>query len=210
MRRWDLKWWIDASTFARRCSRRNDEGPRGRLYNGVSMIRRFIVLLVAAPLAGLSGCGYHTLGAATHLPPGVHTLAVPEFATHTEAYHTETVMTDAVIREFAARTRFRVTPEDNGDADAVLHGTILTQIVAPLTYNSATQQSSSFLITLVVSVTLTGRDGKILYQNKNYVYRQQYQSTADLPTFFEENPAAVQRMSREFARALVADVLEGF
>jgi hypothetical protein len=157
----------------------------------------------------MSGCGYHSLGAATHLPPNVRTLAVPAFATRTEAYHTEVVMTNAVIREFAARTRFRVTPDADANADAVLHGTILKEAVAPLTYNSTTQESSSFLITLVVSVTLTGRDGKVLYENKNYVYREQYQSTTDLPTFLEENPAAVERLSREFARALVADVLEG-
>jgi outer membrane lipopolysaccharide assembly protein LptE/RlpB len=92
----------------------------------------------------------------------------------------------------------------------VLHGTILKEIVAPLTYNTATQQSSSFLITMVVSVTLTGRDGNVLYENKNYVFRQQYQSTTNLPSFFQENPAAMQRLSREFARQLVADVLEGF
>jgi hypothetical protein len=135
---------------------------------------------------------------------------VPVFATRTEAYHTEVVMTDAVIREFATRTRFRVTPDTDGDADAVLHGTILKEAVTPLTYNSSTQQSSSFLITIVASVTLTGRDGKILYENKNYVFRQQYQSTTDLPTFIQENPAAMERLSREFARQLVADVLEGF
>jgi len=164
---------------------------------------------VAFALLGLSGCGYHTLGAASHLPPDVHTLSVPVFATRTEAYHTETAMTEAVIREFATRTRFRVTPSEGGDADAVLRGTILKEYVAPLTYNSSTQQSSSFLITMVVSVTLTGRDGKLLYENKNYVFRQQYQSTMDLPTFLEEDPAAVDRLSREFARQLVADVLEG-
>ena len=161
-------------------------------------------------LLSLSGCGYHTLGAATHLPPYVHTLSVPVFATRTEAYHTETAMTEAVIREFATRTRFRVTPDEGPDADAVLRGTILKESVAPLTYNSSTQQSSSFLITMVVSVTLTGRDGKVLYENKNYVFRQQYQSTMDLPTFLQEDPAAVERLSREFARQLVADVLEGF
>ncbi len=157
----------------------------------------------------LTGCGYHTLGAATHLPPGVRTLSVPVFATRTNAYHTEAVMTNAVIREFAARTRMRVTPNTGGDPDAVLHGTILTQTVAPLTYNTTTQQSSSFLLTMVVSVTLTGRDGNLLYENKNYVFRQQYQSTTNLPTFFDESPAAEERLSRDFARALVADVLEG-
>jgi outer membrane lipopolysaccharide assembly protein LptE/RlpB len=119
-------------------------------------------------------------------------------------------MTQAVIREFATRTRMRVTPEASGDPDAVLHGTILKETVAPLTYNSSTQQSSSYLITVVVSVTLTDRDGKILYENKNYVYRQQYQSTTNLSSFFEEDPAAVERLSRDFARQLVADVLEGF
>jgi outer membrane lipopolysaccharide assembly protein LptE/RlpB len=171
---------------------------------------RIVLVPAAFALLALSGCGYHTLGAATHLPPDVHTLAVPVFATHTEAYHTEAVMTNAVIREFAARTRFRVTPADNGGADAVLHGTILKETVAPLTYNASTQQSSSFLLTMVVSVTLTGRDGKVLYENKNYVFREQYQSTKDLPTFMQENPAAMERLSRAFARQLVGDVLEGF
>jgi outer membrane lipopolysaccharide assembly protein LptE/RlpB len=173
-------------------------------------MRKFASLPIAFALLGVAGCGYHTLGAATHLPPGLQTLAVPIFATHTEAYHTETVLTQAVIREFATRTRLRVTPDANGDPDEVLHGTILKEIVEPLTYNSSTQQSSSFLITVVVSVTLTGRDGKVLYENKNYVYRQQYQSTTNLASFIEENPAAMERLSREFARQLVADVLEGF
>lgn len=175
------------------------------------MNRTLLAFALTAPFAVVvTGCGYHTLGAATHLPTSVHTLAVPEFATRTEFNRTETAMTQAVIREFATRTRLRVTPDATADPDAVLKGTILKETVAPLTYNAVTQQSSSFLITVVASVTLTGRDGKILYQNDNYVFRQQYQSTSDLPTFLEENPAAVDRLSREFARALVADVLEGF
>jgi hypothetical protein len=65
------------------------------------------------------------------------------------------------------------------------------------------------LITLVVSVTLQDRGGNVLYENKNYVFREQYQSTSDLPTFLDERPAAIDRLSRDFARALVADVMEG-
>jgi outer membrane lipopolysaccharide assembly protein LptE/RlpB len=161
-------------------------------------------------LLSMSGCGYHTLGAATHLPPDIKTLAVPVFATRTEASGTEQALTEAVIREFTARTRFHVTPDAGDDADAVLHGTILKQTTTPLTYNAATQQSSSFVITIVASVTLTAHDGKILYENRNYVFREQYQSTTNLPTFIQEDPAAIQRLSSQFARQLVADVLEGF
>ena len=170
-----------------------------------------LIVAAMATLAclGMSGCGYHTLGAATHLPPDVKTLAVPVFATRTESNGTETALTQAVVREFLTRTRFRVTTDSGADADAVLHGTILKQNVTPLTYNAATQQSSSFVITIVASVTLTAHDGRVLYENKNYVYREQYQSTTDLPTFIQEDPAAIQRLSREFARQLVADILEG-
>ena len=180
--------------------------PHG--YNGRSMIRSLIRSIGVAAALSLAGCGYHTLGSAAHLPPDVRTLSVPVFATRTEAYHTEALMTQAVIREFAARTRLRVTPSTTGDSDVVLHGAILQQTVAPLTYNTNTHQSSSFLITIVASVTLTEHDGRVLYENKNYVFRQQYQSTTNLPTFLDESPAAEERLSREFAHQLVSDVLE--
>ena len=168
-----------------------------------------VILLSLATLPAFGGCGYHTLGAATHLPPDTRTLAVPVFATKTDSYHTEVAMTQAVIREFTQRSRLRVTPDTTDDPDVVVHGTILQETVAPLTYNTSTQQSSSFLVTIVVSVRLTARDGKVLYENGNYVFRQQYQTTTDLPDYFDESPAAIQRLSRDFARALVADVLEG-
>jgi outer membrane lipopolysaccharide assembly protein LptE/RlpB len=171
---------------------------------------RFLASIPLAVLLTLCGCGYHSVGAATHLPAGVRTLAVPVFATRTEAYHTETAMTNAVVREFVTRTRLRVTPNETNAADAVLRGVILKEAILPYTYNSSTQQSSSFLITVVASVKLTAADGRVLFQNDNYVFRQQYQSTTDLATFLKEDPAAIDRLSREFARQLVADVLEGF
>lgn len=172
-------------------------------------MRKSQIVLAACTLA-FSGCGYHTLGAATHLPPDVHTLAVPQFAIRTNNYRTDTLMTQAVIREFAARTRLRVTPSTTGDPDAVLKGAILQLTVTPLTYNTSTQQSSSYLLTVVASVTLTSRDGVVLFHNPHYVFRQQYQSTTNLPTFIDESPAAQERLSRDFARTLVADVLESF
>ncbi|WP_263358295.1 LPS assembly lipoprotein LptE [Acidicapsa ligni] len=174
-------------------------------------MRRFALFLaIASSVLCLNGCGYHTVGSATHLPAGTRSLSIPVFATKTTAYRTETVMTTAVVREFATRTRLRVTPDETSDSDLVLHGTILSQTVVPLTYNSQTQQSSSFLITIACSVVLNDREGKILYKNDKYVFRQQYQSTTDLPTFLEESPAAIERLSRDFAKSLVADVLEGF
>jgi outer membrane lipopolysaccharide assembly protein LptE/RlpB len=170
---------------------------------------RRCVFLFCGALLTVSGCGYHTAGSATHIPANVRTLAVPVFATHAQAYHTEMALTQAVVRELNTRTRYRVlNTADN--ADAVLSGTVLTQTSIPLTYDSTSGETSSYLVTITVKVALTARDGRVLYQNDAFSYREQYQSTQDLNGSIREDPAAVNRLSRDFAQALVGDMLESF
>jgi hypothetical protein len=59
-------------------------------------------------------------------------------------------------------------------------------------------------------VSLTDKQGKVLYQNPSYIFREQYQVSRELSSFFEEDSPAMQRLSREFARTLVSNILEGF
>ncbi len=156
-----------------------------------------------------AGCGYHTAGSATHLPPEVASIDVPIFQTKVENYHTEVTFTDAVARQLTSRTKDHVTESDHPRAaDAMLRGTILTETYTPLTYNSQTGQSSSYLITITASVVLTGADGKVLYKNEHFLFRSQYQETADLTSFIQEDSPAVQRIARDFAQSLVSDILE--
>jgi outer membrane lipopolysaccharide assembly protein LptE/RlpB len=169
-------------------------------------LRLLTLLLVTT----LTGCGYHQAGSATHVPANVRTLAVPIFATHAQAYHTEMAFTQATIRELNTRTRYQIINSDSPDADATLHGTILTQTVAPLTYDATTGTSSSYLVTITAKVVLTAHDGHILYRNDSILYREQYQSTQDLSGFIQEDGYAVKRVAREFAHAIVSDMLESF
>jgi hypothetical protein len=57
---------------------------------------------------------------------------------------------------------------------------------------------------------LTARSGKILYQNPSYSFRDNYQVSQELNSFFQEDTPALQRLSRDFAHTLVSDVLEGY
>jgi outer membrane lipopolysaccharide assembly protein LptE/RlpB len=158
--------------------------------------------------AALAGCGYHAAGPATHIPDGVRTVAVPVFATHAQAYRTEMMLTQAVVRELDTRTRLRVV--NSGDADATLNGVILTQTAVPLTYDSTSGETSSYLITLTAKVTLTARDGRVLYRNDALAFREQYQSTQDFTNSIREDTPAVRRLATNFARAVVSDMLESF
>jgi outer membrane lipopolysaccharide assembly protein LptE/RlpB len=167
-------------------------------------------LLTLLFVTTLTGCGYHQAGSATHIPANVRTLAVPIFATHAQAYHTEMAFTQATIRELNTRTKYHILNTDSDDADATLHGTILTQTVAPLTYDASTGQTSSYLVTITAKVLLTAHDGRVLYRNDSILYREQYQSTQDLSGFIQEDGYAVHRVAREFAQAIVSDMLESF
>ena len=168
-------------------------------------------LLTLLLLTTLTGCGYHQAGSATHIPVHVRTLAVPIFTTRAQAFHTEMAFTQATIRELNTRTKYRILNKDEDeDADATLTGTILSQTVAPLTYDATTGQSSSYLLSITAKVVLTAHDGHILYRNDAVLYREQYQSTQDLSGFIQEDSSAVRRVARDFAQSLVSDMLESF
>ena len=167
-------------------------------------------LLTPILLLALTGCGYHQAGSATHIPIDVRTLSVPIFTTNAQAFHTEVAFTEAVIRELNTRTKYHILNTDSDSADATLHGTIISQTVAPLTYDANTGQSSSYLITITAKAVLTAHDGRVLYRNDAFVYHEQYQSTQDLSGFIQEDNHAVNRVAKEFAQALVSDMLESF
>lgn len=157
-----------------------------------------------------TGCGYHQLGSATHIPAGIHTLDVPVFTTRIINFNTESVFTQAVIRELNTRTSYTVLNSKDADADAHLTGTILSQSIAPLTYDSASGQTASYLITITARIVLTDRAGHVLYENDAVPFHDQYQSTEDLNGFFQEDSAAVQRIARDFAQTVVSNMLESF
>jgi outer membrane lipopolysaccharide assembly protein LptE/RlpB len=163
-----------------------------------------------AVLAAAGGCGYHTAGSAVQLPENVKTIAVPAFTNVTTTYRIEQMLTASVVREFTTRTHYHILNEPGEAADATLRGTVISTSASPLTYNSATGQAASVLVVVSMKVSLTDRQGKVLYQNPSYLFREQYEVSQDLASFFEENSPAYRRLSQDFARTLVSNILEGF
>lgn len=182
------------------------------------MSRALPALALAACLAS-SACGYHTAGHANLLPSDLRTIAVPAFINQTQTYRIEQVLTGSVVKEFDTRTKYHIIA-DPKTADAVLQGTVLSTYTTPLTYNtqnistagngSQVSNTATVLVIVTMSVTLKDRQGRVLYQNPSYTFRDQYQISQELSSFFEEDSPAFQRLSRDFARTLVSNVLEAF
>jgi outer membrane lipopolysaccharide assembly protein LptE/RlpB len=157
-----------------------------------------------------AGCGYHTAGHAVTLPDNVRTIAIPAFVNQTQTFKIEQMLTAAVVRELVTRTHYRVIDQVNDDADAALHGTVLSTYTTPLTYDSRTGRAASVMVVISMKVSLLDKQGKVLYQNPSYLFREQYEVSRDLNSFFEEDSPALQRLSRDFAQTLVSNILEGF
>jgi lipopolysaccharide assembly LptE-like protein len=173
----------------------------------------FAALLFATPLcacAWLVSCGYHVAGRAANLPSTWHTVAVPAFANRTPTYRIEQRVTNAVISEFLARTKYHLVPSASG-ADALLTGEITDIQVTPLLFDAATGHVTTMLVTMKLKVSLVDEQTKKqVYANDNFIFRDEYQVSGDVNRFFQEESPALDRMSRDFARDLVSAVLEGF
>lgn len=169
-----------------------------------------ILILTLLALINFSACGYHTAGHNVTLPENVKTLAIPAFVNQSQTYRVEQTLTAAVVREFTTRTRYQILHSESDAADATLHGTVLTTTASPLTYDSKTGRAESVLVVVSMKVSLIDRQGKILFQNPSYIFREQYQVSQELSSFFEEDSPAMGRLSRDFAQTLVSNVLEGF
>jgi outer membrane lipopolysaccharide assembly protein LptE/RlpB len=168
-----------------------------------------LLLTLLAISAMISGCGYHSAGRGNLLPPDLRSLAVPAFINQTQTYRIEQMLTSAVVDELSTRTRYQVTT-DVASADAILHGTVLSSYTTPLAYDSATGRAATVLVIVSMSVSLADRQGRVLYQNPAYVFREQYQVSQEASSFFEEDSPAFQRLSHQFARGLVSNILENF
>jgi outer membrane lipopolysaccharide assembly protein LptE/RlpB len=172
--------------------------------------RRLILAWVGTLLLITTACGYHTPGKAVLLPSDLHTIYVPGIANASQTYAIGQTFSEAVVRELRERTNYRIVSTNDGTADATLSGTITSVYIAPLTYDSVTGRISSSLVVVALNASLTAKDGKVLWSNPNFLYREQYQESVNAASFFEEAAPAVQRMANSFAKTLVANILEAY
>ena len=165
--------------------------------------------VLVAPLAA-AGCGYHVAGHASQLPSEWKDIAIPAFKNDTTRYRIEQRFTQAVIREFITRTKYRVV-QDPQSADAVLHGEVLSIETSPVLFEATTGQVTTMLVTVHTKVELIdNKTEKPVYKNDDMVFRDEYQISTDVNSFFEEQDPALERMSRDLASHLVSNVLENF
>jgi outer membrane lipopolysaccharide assembly protein LptE/RlpB len=187
----------------------SSERPK-RISSASPRALRAIVIALIPGIVALSACGYHVAGKAVLVPADVQTIAVPAFKNMSHQYRIEQTVTAAIKQELVERTKFRVTSNPAG-ADAVLHGLITNVRKNVLTFDPQTGRATTLQIRVTADVSLVDlHTHKPIYSNSNFAFREEYQISPLNQVLFEEDQAALDRLSNDLARTLVTNILEGF
>lgn len=155
-------------------------------------------------------CGYHVAGRADRLPRSVRTIAVQAFANLTTRHRLAESLPAAITQEFLSRTRYRVVA-DPGEADAVLNGVVVSYNSYPTVFDPSTGRATGVALSVTLQVTLTERaTGRVLFSRPHLEARERYEIAVDQRSYLDESDAALERLSRQVARAIVSAVLENF
>jgi len=169
------------------------------------LTRRLLILALAvAPL----GCGYSLAGRGSFLPAHIQTIGVPPFETMVPRSELIEELTRAVTREFIERGGFEITPTAEG-ADAVLKGIVTGLTEIPIAFDEDGRATRS-LLTISARVTLKDlKDQASLYDNSAFRFRSELELDPDASQFDPESEG-IEEIAQQFARTLVATIVEGF
>lgn len=171
-------------------------------------MKKYAALLVLFLTA--AGCGYKISGKYTGIPEHIRVLAIPVFENKTYRARIEVPFTEATKERMIQLTKLRVTGNP-ADADAVLRCS-LNSVNASTVGIRQGDMAVSYQLLVNVSVSLTEvKTGKVLYQNRSVMIREQIalpdQRRED---FFVEDGPALRRAAEVFAGSLAAVLLENF
>lgn len=163
---------------------------------------------LACSLLISSGCGYHLSGKAAAIPGNVDSIAIPVFVNKTIKYSIEQRLTSAVVNEFIARTHYQIT-SDPQSSKALLSGEVTEYRSTPVIFGNGA--ATTYVITVRMKVSLKDLvTNKLLYENNNYNFREEFEISSQPGPFFPEEGPAMDRLAMTFAKSLVSTILNSF
>jgi len=157
-------------------------------------------------------CGYHLVGTGTGtFPAHLQRLYVAPLVNQTGRPELDQRLSEELSREWLRRGRFQLVGTAE-EADAVLSGTLLYAQSTPVQYD-AQGRATEYQLLVVADMQLVDRTGpqpQELWHEPRLSRTVTYQVDVSAADYFDRELEAIERLAREFARAVVVNILEGF
>jgi outer membrane lipopolysaccharide assembly protein LptE/RlpB len=166
------------------------------------------LLLAAALVAALAGCGYALVGHGNALPPDIKRVYIKPMENRTGRPRVDQAVTLAIGDEMVKRQRFALT-SSRDTADAELSGAVVGFGATPVTFDTS-GRATAYELSLTASIVFKRiDDDKVIWQNNNYNFRQNFPLSVST-AYVDLEQSAVDMAAKAFAQTMVSDLLEGF
>lgn len=169
-----------------------------------------IVLFLLGMLIMASSCGYRLSQSGSIIPENARTLAVLAFLNRTYEPAVDVEVTSAVVKEFLADGRMRIT--DREEADLVLRGSVASYQEVPLSY-TADSYVRNYRIELKVDARLEDRSGKVIWREsaiESGLISSFSAAIGDISATRTARETALRKASQDIAWTIRSRILEGF
>jgi hypothetical protein len=178
------------------------------------MMKTKRLLLVILSLVPLAGCGYALVGRSMNISPDIKRIGVPLFKDMTGRAQLDQKITEKVIEELLKRGKFQVL-QTATDVDALVEGELVSFIEQPVGYGTdptvdVRAQASRYQITVSARVKYSKvGTTEPIWSSDGFSFSDNYDIEAEGGSFLDSDQA-VDRLATQFARQLVAEMLEAF
>jgi hypothetical protein len=183
-------------------------------------MRRAPLLGLIAVLLAPPACGYSLLGRGIVVDPTIKRVGVPLVKDHTGKAGLDEKITSKVSQELLKRTGYGVVQDSTG-VDALLEVELLSYTVNPVGFSEEAARSTaattatattasrySLVLTARVKYLKVGQTEPI-WSSDSFTFRDEW-DIGDASSYFDREDQALERLSTEFAKSLVATMLEAF
>jgi hypothetical protein len=178
------------------------------------------LVLAAAAVLVLNGCGYALVGHGVTVDPSIKKIGVPLFKDRTSKPGLDAKITQEVIDELLKRGHFDVVQDSTG-VDALVEGEITRYEVQPVGYNAgalgatpapgASVEISHYKITITAKVRYSKvGTAEPIWANEAFYATDEYDLGSDPASLFDRESQARDRLAASFGHSLVAAMLEAF
>ena len=168
--------------------------------------------LALALAAGGPGCGYALVGKGVTTDVSIKRIGVPMFRDLTGKPGLDQKITEKVIEELLKRGRFDVVQQTAG-VDATVDGELTAFLVTPVGFSDAATQTQAnrYSVVLIARVKYAKvGERESIWESDAFSYRDEYDVSDEPGAFVQLEGQAIDRLSTQFARSLVAAMLEAF
>jgi hypothetical protein len=163
------------------------------------------VVLAAAVVVALAGCGY-TVGGA--LPPHIRTVGVPIFVNRTAQPAVEALVTRAIVEAFSTNGRLRVVSP--AEADAILEGEVADYQLVSIAFDP---RANVRQYRLLVRLNVRFRDvraARVLFEQVGLEERADFRVVGAVSETISLEQAALRAAAADVARSVVTMAIERF